>query len=98
MQSLFTNIEIFLNKDIRLECKKVKPERHVDLVKEEIMATHTKYDFYVNTKPDAFPSNKKCFKFLGLLTEHDTDLLRLRGKALSLKSDGNAVIQNGVQS
>ena len=86
VQSLFSDIKTFLNQDVRLECNKVKPERHVDLIKDEIMVTTTKYDFYVNTQPDTFQSNKNCFKFLGLLTEKDSDNLRLRGKVLFLKS------------
>ena len=56
------------------------------------MTTRTKYDFFVNNLPDAFPTNNNCFKFLGLLTEHGSDLLRLRGKALSLKSRSKGTI------
>ena len=50
------------------------------------MATHSKFDFYKNNLPDDFPSNQDHFKFLGLLTERKDDLLKLRGKPLSLKS------------
>ena len=45
-----------------------------------------KIDFNRNDSPDEFPSNDKMFKFLGLLTDRETDVMRLKGKPLSFKS------------
>ena len=64
----------------------MKKERHVDRVQEEIMQTRTRIDFYRNSSPDQFPSNNDRFKFLGILTDPKTDLMRLKGKPLSFKS------------
>ena len=86
VQSLFSDIEDFLNQDIRLECNKLKPERHLESVRQEIEQTRQRFDFHKNDKEDDFPSNKGYFKFLGLLTCKDTDTLKLRSKPLSLKS------------
>ena len=85
VQSLFSDIEDVLNQDIRLECNKVKPDRHLESVKKEIEMTRQKIDFHKNTSPDDFPTHKNHFKFLGLLTCKTTDALKLRSKALSLK-------------
>ena len=49
------------------------------------MATRSRFDFYKNNLPDDFPSNQDHFKFLGSLIEQKSDLLKLRGKPLSLK-------------
>ena len=56
------------------------------------MATRTRFDFYKNNLPDDFPSNQGHFKFLGLLTVRKSDLLKLRGKPLSLKSCSKGTI------
>ena len=48
--------------------------------------TRQKFDFHKTNDPDDFPSNKGHFKFLGLLTCKDKDILKLRAKPLSLKS------------
>ena len=45
VQSLFSDIEDVLNKDVRLECNKVKTDRHLDSVREEIEMTRQKIDF-----------------------------------------------------
>ena len=37
--SLFSDIEEFLNRDICLECNKIKPERHLESVRKEIEMT-----------------------------------------------------------
>ena len=42
VQSLFSDIEDVLNQDIRLECNKVKPDRHVESVRKEIKMTRQK--------------------------------------------------------
>ena len=86
VQSLFSDIEDFLNQDIRLECNKLKPERHLDSVRKEIELTRQKFDFHKNNSPNDFPIYKDHFKFLGLLTCKKTDALKLRSKPLSLKS------------
>ena len=83
--SLFKEID-FLNQETRLECNKTKQIRHVDKVQEEIMETRTRIDFYRNDSPDQFPSNNNKFKFLGILTDRETDMMRLKGKPLSFKS------------
>ena len=36
VQSLFSDIEDFLNQDVRLECNKLKTERHLDSIRQEI--------------------------------------------------------------
>ena len=69
-----------------MECNKAKPDRHVEKVREEIMETRSRIDFYRNNMPDQFPSNDNKFKFLGILTDKQTDLKRLKEKALSFKS------------
>ena len=58
VQSLFSDIEEFLNQDVRLECNKIKPERHLDSVRQEIELTRQRFDFHKNNEPDDFPSNK----------------------------------------
>ena len=67
--SLFKEIEEFLNVDMRLACNKLKPpSRDIEKVKQEIMSTRKKFDFYQNDLPDNFPDNDNLFKFLGLMT------------------------------
>ena len=77
---------LFSNQDVSLECNKIKPEQHLDSVRQEIELTWQRFDFHKNNEPDDFPSNKGHFKFLGLLTYREKDILTLRAKPLSLKS------------
>ena len=42
-------------------------------VKDEIMSTRTTIDFFSNSHPPAYPDNIGYFKFLGLLTQKETD-------------------------
>ena len=84
--SLFKEIEEFLNVDTRLACNKPKPPtRDIEKVKQDIMSTRKKFDFYQNDFPDEFPENNNLFKFLRLMTNRQTDHLRLKGKPLSFK-------------
>ena len=55
-------------------------------MKEEILQTRTKVNFYQNNLPDDFPPNVNKFKFLGLMTCRDTDLMNLKGKPISFKT------------
>ena len=45
LTSLFSDIEDFLNRDIRLECNKIKPDRYLESVRKEIEMTRQKIDF-----------------------------------------------------
>ena len=100
--SLFKEIEQFLNQDARLACNKPKPPlRDIQKVKDEILGTREKFDWFKNNMPNEFPSNNNMFKFLGLLTDRQTDQMRLKGKPLSFKSKskGNidVVIRNSAE-
>ena len=96
--SLFQEIEQFLNQDIRLECNKTKPDRHIEKVREEIMETRSGIDFYRNDQLDQFPSNANKFKFLGIITDRQSDLMRLKGKALSFKSWSKGSIDTVIRN
>ena len=65
------------------------------------METRSKYDFHKNDLPNQYPENYDWFKFVGVLTDPDTDLMRLRGKPLSFKSQTKGsvdiVIRNGEE-
>ena len=85
--SLFEELEQFLNKDVQLACNKPKPPlRDVQQVKDEILDTRRKFDWFKNQKDDEYPSNSGMFKFLGLMTNRQTDEMRLKGKPISFKS------------
>merc|ERR1712215_111260 len=72
---------------MRLACNKPKPNsRDVQQVKEEILNTRMKIDWFINRYPDEYPSNSGMFKFLGLMTDKQTDQMRLKGKPISFKS------------
>ena len=81
--SLFSEIEEFLNRDVRLECNKIKPEQHLESVRKEIEMTRQKTDFHINALPNDYPNHKDHFKFLGLVTCKKEDTLKLRPKPLS---------------
>ena len=72
--------------DSRLACNKPKPPpRDIEKVREEIMSTQQKFDFYKNNLPDDFPSKSNLFKFLGRMMDRQTGNLCLKGKPLSFK-------------
>ena len=100
--SLFEELEQFLNQDTRLACNKPKPPlRDVQQVKDEILGTRTKLDWFKNEDDNEYPSNNNMFKFLGLMTDRRTDQMRLKGKPISFKSKskGNIdiVIRNSCE-
>ena len=78
--SLFEKVTEFLSQESRLECNKPKITRFVDQVQAEIRETRAKIDFYQNQKKDDFPENTDRFKFLGIMTNPNNDMMRLRGK------------------
>ena len=100
VQSLFLDVQNFLNQDCRLEINKVKETRpDITEVQAEIERDRTKINKHQNNKPDDFPpSTKDDFKFLGLLTKRSTGDFRLRGKPISFKCRTKGKVQITIRN
>ena len=88
----FKEARIF-NVDSKSPCNKPKPpSRNIEKVREEIMSTRQRFDIYKNHLPNDIPSNDNLFKFLGLMTDRQSDNLHLKGKPLKQNVRGLLIL------